>query len=168
MHRTLLIVLTLGCTGSVSSWAQVNPCDLNRDGPVNAIDVQLSINMFRYGSPCTANVYATGACNDIVTSRVADAALGKPCVTGVPSSAHRVTLNWTASTSPNITLHNVYRRAAPGGPYAIVATVNINGGTSYIDTTVEGGKSYYYVVTAVDSNGRESAYSREASAKIPQ
>ncbi len=164
MHRTLLMVLTLG---SAVSWAQVNSCDLNRDGAVNALDVQLSINMFRYGLACTTTVYTAGVCNDIVTSRVVDAAFGKPCVTGVPSSAHRVTLNWTASTSPNITRHNVYRGTAAGGPYTLVATVNSTGGNSYIDTTVEGGKNYYYVATAVDGNNRESAYSREAAAKIP-
>ncbi|MCZ2147250.1 MAG: hypothetical protein LC126_05695 [Bryobacterales bacterium] len=165
MHRTLWILLTLG---SAVSQAQVNPCDLNRDGAVNAVDVQLSINMFRYGLSCATAIYASGACNDIVTNRVVDAAFGKSCITGIPASAHRVSLNWTASTSPNIIRHNVYRGTTAGGPYTMVATVHITGGTSYIDTTVQGGGSYYYVVTAVDSNNRESAYSREAAAKIPQ
>jgi fibronectin type 3 domain-containing protein len=39
-------------------------------------------------------------------------------------------------------------------------------GTSYLDTTVTNGTTYYYVVTAVDSDGNESANSNEASATL--
>jgi fibronectin type 3 domain-containing protein len=39
--------------------------------------------------------------------------------------------------------------------------------TTYIDTTVQAGQTYYYVVTAVDSSNVESAYSNQASATIP-
>ena len=41
------------------------------------------------------------------------------------------------------------------------------GGNSYIDQSVQSGTPYYYVVTAVDSQGRESKYSNEIKATIP-
>jgi TolB protein len=39
--------------------------------------------------------------------------------------------------------------------------------TSYTDNAVQAGQTYYYVVTAIDGSGNESAYSTEASATIP-
>jgi fibronectin type 3 domain-containing protein len=37
--------------------------------------------------------------------------------------------------------------------------------TTYADSGLTSGTTYYYVVTAVDSNGVESPYSNQASAK---
>jgi fibronectin type 3 domain-containing protein len=39
--------------------------------------------------------------------------------------------------------------------------------TSYTDQAVQSGFTYYYVTTAVDSQGVESAYSNEAAATVP-
>ncbi|SFM11485.1 hypothetical protein [Pelosinus propionicus] len=72
----------------------------------------------------------------------------------------QVALSWTAITGA--TGYNVKRSTAAGGPYTAIAT-NITG-TSYVDTTVTNRTTYYYVVTAVDSNGNESSNSNEASA----
>src|SRR5271154_6048552 len=70
----------------------------------------------------------------------------------------QVSLAWTASTGA--TSYNVKRGATNGGPYTTVASP---AGTSYIDTTVTNGTTYYYVVTAVSASG-ESANSNQASA----
>jgi fibronectin type 3 domain-containing protein len=70
----------------------------------------------------------------------------------------QVTLAWTASTGA--TTYNVKRAATNGGPYTTVASP---AGTSYTDTTVTNGTTYYYVVTAVSASG-ESANSNQASA----
>jgi TolB protein len=40
-------------------------------------------------------------------------------------------------------------------------------GTSFTDTSVQAGVTYFYVVTAVDASGNESVNSNEASATIP-
>jgi hypothetical protein len=72
----------------------------------------------------------------------------------------QVTLSWNAVEEA--TGYNVKRSTTAGGPYTTIAT-NVPG-TSYIDNTVTNGTTYYYVVTAVDSNGNESANSNEASA----
>ena len=70
----------------------------------------------------------------------------------------QVSLAWTASTGA--TSYNVKRAATNGGPYTTVASPV---GTSYTDTTVTNGTTYYYVVTAVSASG-ESANSNQASA----
>ena len=70
----------------------------------------------------------------------------------------QVSLAWTASTGA--TSYNVKRAATNGGPYTTVASPT---GTSYTDTTVTNGTTYYYVITAVSASG-ESATSNQASA----
>jgi fibronectin type 3 domain-containing protein len=85
--------------------------------------------------------------------------------TGVQVVSHSVQLNWTASTS-TVVGYNVYRGGQSGGPYtksnATAVTL-----ISYTDSVVQSGQTYFYVVTAIDSNNLESVYSNEVSAVIP-
>lgn len=74
----------------------------------------------------------------------------------------QIKLSWTQSPSPNITNNKVYRSTTNGGPYALVTTLSAT--TSYTDTGLTSGMTYYYVVTAVNSSGLESSYSTQASA----
>ena len=59
----------------------------------------------------------------------------------------------------------MYRGNVSGGPYSLL-TSGVSS-TSYTDTNVQSGSTYYYVTTAVDSSGIESAYSAAAQAVIP-
>jgi hypothetical protein len=150
---------------SVSAWGQTgNACDLNQDGKVDAADVQAAINGSIGLSSCNANVYGTGVCNVVVVQRVVNASLGGACLTGTTSIAHSVSLNWQASTSGNVSGYKVYRGTTSGGPYALVSSLGLV--TSYTDSNVQSGQSYYYVTTAV-SSGTESVYSNQAQAVIP-
>ena len=81
------------------------------------------------------------------------------------SSPHKkqIALSWTQSASPNITSNKIYRGTANGGPYSLVATVSAT--TSYSDTGLNSGTTYYYVVTAVNSSSLESPNSNQSSAK---
>ena len=84
---------------------------------------------------------------------------------GTTPPQHSVALNWTASASSNVVGYNVYRGTASGGPYG-----ELNSGiaaTTDTDSTVQGGQTYYYVVTAIDSSGVESAYSNQVIATVP-
>lgn len=141
------------------------PCDLNKDGTVNVVDVQLAIDMDLGLIACALNIEGAGVCNIAVIQRVINSALGLPCVTGPGVAAHSVSLSWIASTSSNVTGYNVYRGIAPGGPYAKVNSALI-AGTSYTDNSVLPGQTYYYVATAVDSGGNESAYSTPAAQSV--
>ena len=78
---------------------------------------------------------------------------------------HSVVLSWQPSISPNILGYNVYRGTVGGGPYVPYAI--LVPGTSFTDTSVQSGQTYYYVVTAMDWTLAESVYSNEARAPIP-
>lgn len=78
---------------------------------------------------------------------------------------HSVTISWTASTS-KVAGYNVYGGTTSGGPYKLVNKVLVLT-TSYTDTNVQSGKTYYYVVTAVNPLGIESNSSKEISATVP-
>ena len=68
---------------------------------------------------------------------------------------HTVTLTWQASSSANVTGYNVYRSTISGGYYGLVGSAAES--LSYADQTVESGTTYYYVTTAVNAEGEESA-----------
>ncbi len=85
--------------------------------------------------------------------------------TGVAVTNYAVDLSWTASTS-TVMGYNTYSSTVSGGPYNKL-TSSPAAGTSYADSTVQAGKTYYYVVSSVGSSGTESAYSSQVSATIP-
>jgi fibronectin type 3 domain-containing protein len=70
----------------------------------------------------------------------------------------QVALTWSASTGA--TSYNVKRSTVNGSGYA---TVSSPAGTSYTNTGLTNGTTYYYVVTAVSANG-ESGNSAQVSA----
>ncbi|MGM0881101.1 MAG: LamG-like jellyroll fold domain-containing protein [Bacillota bacterium] len=78
------------------------------------------------------------------------------------ASGVQISLGWKAAS--NATSYNIKRAAATGGPYTTIATDVL--GTSYTDSGLTAGASYYYVVRAVNP-GHESTNSNEASATLP-
>jgi hypothetical protein len=82
-----------------------------------------------------------------------------------PPVSHGVDLVWTASTS-QVVGYNIYRSGQLMGPYTRLNS-QLNVATSFSDTNVSAGATYYYAVTAVDASSVESTYSEEASATIP-
>lgn len=87
-------------------------------------------------------------------------------VSGSSPVSHAVTLNWNASAGPNVAGYRVYRGNAAGGPYNPINSANVLGLT-YEDGNVVSGRTYFYVVTALGTNGAESEYSNESQAVIP-
>lgn len=111
---------------------------------------------------------ATGSVmgNIAVSSNAANSpAIIKISAAGVTQLAHFVVLSWMPSTAA-ISGYNVYSSSVPGGPYTRLGTSQVTG-TTYRDSTVLPGNTYYYVLTAVDSNNQESAFSNEVSAAVP-
>jgi fibronectin type 3 domain-containing protein len=124
------------------------------------------------GQNATLNVTfspsAAGSLTGSVT--VASNASNSPLVislsgAGVVSVAHSVSLAWTADSSPLIS-YNAYRSTISGGPYTKLNSSNLSSAL-YTDSTVQGGHTYFYVVTAVSSAGQESSFSTEVSAIVP-
>jgi fibronectin type 3 domain-containing protein len=62
--------------------------------------------------------------------------------------------------------YNAYSSQVSGGPYTKMTSTPVPT-TSYTDNSVLSGQTYFFVVTSVDSNNLESAFSTEASALVP-
>jgi hypothetical protein len=89
--------------------------------------------------------------------------LSTAVVTPIP---HSVILSWNASTSSNLKGYAVYRAETAGGAFTKL-TVSPVAATTYTDSTVASGRTYYYVTTSVDGNNVESGYSNQAVAVVP-
>ena len=85
--------------------------------------------------------------------------------TGLSAAAsgdNAIQLNWTASSGA--TEYRIYRSTTSGTGFTQVATVTAPT-TVYLDADVQGGVTYYYVVTTYDgAHACESVHSSEASA----
>jgi len=86
--------------------------------------------------------------------------------TGVSSTSHTVSLSWAASASSGVVGYYVYRSSVSGSSYTRI-TSGALGALKYADGTVSAGKTYYYVVTSVNSSGVESAHSEQVTAVVP-
>jgi len=147
-------LLLAAAVGISSSWAQSTPCDLNNDGVVNVVDVQLAVNMALGATPCTV-----GSCDASLPILVQTASLTGVC--------HNVVLNWVASITPGVT-YNVYRSSTSGGPYT---RLNSSGPsltyTDIISPAPAGYTVYYYYVVRAFNGSVESANSNEAQVLAP-
>jgi hypothetical protein len=85
--------------------------------------------------------------------------------TGVTPIVHSVSLSWSDGDT-TVTGYNTYVASVSGGPY-LKLTSTPAAGTSYVDSSVQSGRTYYYVVTALDSTNQESTYSSEIAAIVP-
>ena len=84
-----------------------------------------------------------------------------PTILTVTTNYGQVTLTWSAVAGA--TNYIVRRAPSSGGPYTIIATT---AATSYTDTSVVNGTTYYYVVSASNAGG-EGPYSVEVIATPP-
>lgn len=75
--------------------------------------------------------------------------------TAAATAPNEVTVSWT---DVGATEYRIYRSSTAGGPYTRVGTT---AGSPYVDTTVSGGATYYYVVRSAACS--ESPSSNEAS-----
>uniref|UniRef100_UPI003899578F glycoside hydrolase family 44 protein n=1 Tax=Paenibacillus kobensis TaxID=59841 RepID=UPI003899578F len=115
----------------------------------------ISGNQFTYTvPPLTAYHIVLKAGTDTVPS-----APSAPASLTATAGNAQASISWTASAGA--TSYNVKRSTTSGGPYTTVATGLT--ATSYTNTGLTGGTTYYYVVSAVNSAG-ESANSAQASA----
>ena len=103
-------------------------------------------------------IIAADTSNDWLTS------LDYTCTTNNTTAQHSVKLNWQASRSTGVTGYKVYRSAISGGYYGLLVSA---AGLTYTDTAVQSGATYYYVVSAINSAGQQSAYSNQVKTMIP-
>ncbi len=116
----------------------------------------------------TAYYYViTAVCNSVSESDYSNeaSAITPPIApTGLVATGGdtQVSLDWDDNNGPELAGYNIYRSITQGGPYTQIAASVPQ--SNYTDMAVENGTTYYYVVEAVDTSGRQSDYSNEASA----
>jgi fibronectin type 3 domain-containing protein len=105
-------------------------------------------------------VSAVNAAGESANSAQVSATPQIPAPTGLSAVATnaQVSLNWTASAGA--TNYITKRSTINGGPYTDIAT---NASTSYVNTGLVNGVTYFYVVSALGAGG-ESANSSQTSA----
>jgi len=102
----------------------------------------------------------TAGGEESVNSNVVSATVVPAAPTNLTATAGnaQVALAWSASTGA--TSYEIFRSTTKGSGYTLIASVT---GTSYTNTRLTNGTTYYYVVQAVDAGG-PSANSNQASA----
>ena len=79
-----------------------------------------------------------------------------------PVYAADATLRWDANTEADLAWYKVYyKTGSSGGPYD--NTINVGNVTTYSLHGLTDGITYYFVVSAYDTEGLESNYSNEVS-----
>jgi sialate O-acetylesterase len=95
----------------------------------------------------------------LATYRVTSAPSG---LAAVPEIG-KVTLNWTAMASVH---YNIKRGASAAGPFTTIAG-NLTNVTQYVDATVSGGTTYYYVLSAVNLQGEGPNSAAVSATMVP-
>jgi hypothetical protein len=166
-RRTLAVsvLISIFALTNIAS-AQSNACDLDSSGGTNVVDVNRAVSMVLGTMPCTANVEAPNTCSIVTVQRVVNAALGQSCVSYGGGVSHSVGLAWLPSISVGLVGYNIYRSTTPTGSPTRLNSSPITG-TSFSDTSVQAGQTYYYSATSTDGTGNESTFSTQVVAVIP-
>jgi len=149
-------------------------------GPFTAVSTNQTAATFTdLGTGLTAGItyyYVVSACNasgTCVSSNSTPAVSAVSCSSpGVPSGVKatagigRATVSWTASTG-GPTSYTVSRRTGTTGSFGVIKTAVT--ATSYVDSNVTDGTTYYYEVSAQNAGGVcSSANSGASSAATPR
>jgi hypothetical protein len=119
---------------------------------VGVVSGVLSITNSETSSPLTVPLSGTGT----------SAPTAPTGLSAAPAGSGVIALSWTASTGTAPITYNVYRGTASGGESTTPITTGVNA-TTYADTSVSPGSTYYYKISATNSIG-SSGTSAEASA----
>ena len=161
---------TASCTGTLSGAApsggllvSLSTNNVNASVP-GSVTVASGATSFGF----TANIGSTSSNQTaMITASANGGSAGTPLNLTVGTQSHSATLSWGSSSSSSIAGYNVYRGTNSGGPYNNKVNPSLVTGLNYKDSTVAGGQTYYYVLTAVNTSGVESAQSTQVTAAIP-
>ena len=95
-------------------------------------------------------------CCDVVLTKV----LAVPESLTASAGCATVALDWDDVNDSNLAGYNVYRSASSGGGYGAL-NGSLLSSSNYEDANIPHDTTFYYVVTAVDTNSAETGYSNE-------
>ena len=149
--------ITLSSTGTWTasdnaSWLSLSPTSGSNNGKITA-----SVNTAN-ANPGNNSATITVTSGGMTKSSTVTLTLNAP-------SSSSATLTWNANTESDLAGYKVYRATASGVYGAPIATV-LGNVTTYQAVDLQFGTTYFFVVTAFDIAGNESAYSNEVSKSI--
>ena len=157
--------LSWGEVGNAGSYSVYRA--LNESGPYSFVDDVTGTNYidmdvengstYYYVVTAVNNEGESDYSNEVAATPEADVP-DAPLNLTASGNEMQVSLGW--GVSEGAVTYTIKRSLTEGGPYTVIGSVY---GTTYTDTNVENGITYYYVVTAVNNDG-ESDPSNEASA----
>lgn len=162
-------------TYTISGTAGVSGATLTLSGAASRSTTAGSTGSYSFSSlPNGTYVVAPSLSGYTFTPSTVSVSINGTSKTGVNFTAaavpnpipHTVSLSWKASTSTNLKGYYVYRASVAGGAYSKLNASPV-ASTTFSDTSVSSGRTYYYVTTAVDTSNTESTYSNQATAVIP-
>jgi len=160
-----ILPVTLTSTGTAS----ITISQISVTGPgftVSSLSLPLSLDPGKSASVSVTFAPTTGG-SATGTLTVTSSATSSPLTDALSGTGiHTVDLSWTGSTSTGVVGYNVYRSEASSGPFNVINTSPVSG-TSFVDSGVTAGQTYYYATTAIGPSGVESAFSNVASVIVP-
>lgn len=91
--------------------------------------------------------------------------LGRPNVTALGPG--QLSVSWTRSAAPDLAGYLVFRSTLESGPYIQMNAKTLQA-TTYLDSGLESGGTYFYEIVAVDLSGNPSTPSPSASGTVVQ
>jgi hypothetical protein len=162
---------TVTVTDTGSSKLSISSIALTGTDPSDFSEVTTCGTSLSAGGSCTIVVIFTPLTSGSLSASLTitdNAPSGSQTVSLSGTGAHDVVLTWTGSGSAGVLGYYVYRGTASGEESTTPLNSTPVDAVTYTDSNVTAGQKYYYVVTAVGSNGTtRSAKSTEVSATVP-
>lgn len=169
------VALTFDGT-TLKGYLDGNPMGAGAAATYNLMGVPLSIAQNHNGEN-----YFNGLVDDVrvygralTATEVSGLAAGKagpdaPVTLTATAGNGQVTLDWTASAGPGTVVYNLKRSTtsggSPAGTYTTIAPMF--SGTSYVDSPLTNGTTYYYVVSAVSFGEGPNSTQASATPVVP-
>lgn len=144
---------TIGFTSSDTSVATVDNNGVVTGKKYGTATITAS-TLYGHTATCTVNVVSTDAATPILLSTEA-------------SSSSKVKLTWVKGY--NAAGYQIYRSTKKSGSYELIKTITKGSKTSYTDSKVSCGKTYYYKIKSYKKNGKKkvlSGYSSRMKVKV--
>jgi hypothetical protein len=161
---------TVKITNTGTATVNISQDSLTGSGLSTGLTTPLSLNS---GQSVNAQITFSPSAAGIVNGSMTLSSNGQTALTvpiqgnGVAPLAHRVDITWNASISSGVQGYNVYRSGVSGGPYSKITPTLAATALSFGDGSPVSGKTYFYIVTAVDGSGVESLASKEVNVTVP-
>jgi len=166
--------LTISMSNTGGSSLTVNQLSMNAPVfSVSGVTLPLTLNAGQsVNGTITFTPSAAGPASGTLTAMINSSAAGTVGLTGSgsttppppPPGSHTVDLSWSASSTVGVVSYNIYRSGASAGPYSKIGNATA---TTFTDSTVQAGQTYFYTLTAVNASNVESATSTPVSATVP-